>query len=127
MRYLIDTHILIWFMEKKRRIPVRILTLLADPNIEVLISVVNVWEMVIKQQSGKLKVPKDIQGDIKKAGFKILPIEISHVLGIRNLSNIHKDPFDRILLAQAQEENLSFITADSKLAKYKIPGTILIN
>lgn len=122
MKYLLDTHLFIWAMEDNRRVPGKIKLLLKDPINEILISLVSVWEMVIKKSKGKLKVPKDIAGGVKEAGFKILPIEISHVLGVERLTTYkdHKDPFDRLLIAQAKVENLTLITSDPKIWQYKI-------
>ena len=120
MRYLIDTHVFIWLMENSKKISPEIKTFLQDPSIDVLISIVSIWEIVIKQAKGLLKSPKDIEGSISEAGFKVLPLEVSHVLKLKRLPDYHQDPFDRILIAQALAENLTLITADPKIWKYKL-------
>lgn len=118
--FLLDTQIFIWWMEKSPRLSNELLKLLNDPQDQILLSVASVWEMVIKKGKKKLKTPKDIEGGIKASGFSILPIEISHVLAVEKLPLYHKDPFDRVLVAQAQAENLTLITSDQKIWKYSI-------
>lgn len=121
MRYLIDTHIFIWAMENKKSLSESIKNEITDPNNTVFISVATVWEIIIKNAKKKLKAPKDIKGDIEASNFQLLPIGIEHVLEVKKLLNIHKDPFDRILIAQTKAEGLTLITSDAKIWKYKIP------
>ena len=120
MRYLIDTQIFIWLMEDSKKVPPEIRTLLQDSSINVFISIANIWEIVIKQAKGRLKTPEDIEISINKVGFKVLPIEVYHVLGLRRLPDYHRDPFDRILTAQALAEDLTLITSDKKIWKYNL-------
>lgn len=126
MRYLIDTQIFIWLMESNKRLTSNYVALLRNPKTNIYISIASIWEMIIKQSLGRLKIPSDLEGDLQKAGFHVLPIEISHILGLKTLPHIHKDPFDRMLVAQAGKENLRLITSDKKIAKYKVPGTMLV-
>lgn len=107
-------------MEKNRRLGEELYSLLNNSENQILLSVATVWEVVIKQSKGKLKLPNDIKGGIKASGFNLLPIEISHVLAVEKLPKFHRDPFDRILIAQAKVENCTLITNDSKMKKYKI-------
>src|SRR4030042_3195716 len=111
-RLLLDTHLFIWWMGKSRRLSKNITNLLNDPNNLIFLSIASVWEMIIKQGKKKLKVPRDIEGGVREAGFNLLPIDISHVLRIRELPTYHRDPFDRMLIAQAQAEGLQLITND---------------
>ena len=120
MRYLIDTQIFIWLMEDSKKVPPEIRTLLQDSSINVFISIASIWEIVIKQAKGRLKTPEDIEISINKVGFKVLPIEVYHVLGLRRLPDYHRDPFDRILTAQALAEDLTLITSDKKIWKYNL-------
>jgi len=120
MRYLIDTQVFIWLMEDSKKVSPGIRTLLQDPSINVFISIASIWEIVIKQAKGRLKTPKDIERTIHAVGFNVLPIEVSHVLGLKRLPDHHKDPFDRILIAQAKIEDLTLITSDQKIWKYKL-------
>lgn len=120
--FLIDTEILIWGMEKSPKLSVKIKALLENTENQIFVSAASVWEIVIKKAKGRLKTPDDLEGGIKEAGFKFLPIGISHVLGVGKLPNFkdHKDPFDRVLISQAKAENLILITSDPKILRYKL-------
>ena len=120
--FLIDTQIFIWGMEKSPKLSSKLKILLEDTENQVFISVASMWEMVIKQARGKLKLPQSIEKGIKDAGFKILSIEALHVLSISKLRfyKDHNDPFDMILISQAKVENLTLITSDPKIWKYKL-------
>ncbi len=120
MGYLLDTQTFIWVMEGNRRLSQYLKDRISDPNNEIFVSVGSIWEIVIKKRKG-LKVPKDVLGGIKKSNFSLLSIEISHVLEVEKLADFHKDPFDRILIAQAKIENLTLITSDKKIWQYNIP------
>lgn len=118
--YLLDTHIFIWGMEESIRLSKDIKLKISDPSNKVFISVATVWEIIIKRAKKGLNVPKDIVGGIKASGFQLLSIEVAHVLEVEKLPLYHKDPFDRILIAQAKVENLTLITSDQKFQKYKL-------
>ncbi len=119
--FLIDTQVLIWWMEKSIRLSKEIYTLINNPRNKIILSVASVWEMLIKEGKQKLKVPKNIVEDATSKGFVILPITISHVMGLRDLQHVHNDPFDRILISQAKAEGYTLISSDDKIAQYKIP------
>src|SRR3989344_1662277 len=118
--YLLDTHIFLWFLTDDKRLSVKTRQLLMDGANRVLLSSVCVWEIVIKKSLGKLRIPEDLGGAIKKSGFKILPIELDHVLELEKLPPVHRDPFDRMLVAQARQENCWLVTADPKIFRYKV-------
>lgn len=119
MRYLLDTQIFIWAMEENKRLSQDTKSKISDPNNKIFVSVATVWEIIIKKRKG-LKVPRDIPAGIQQSNFVLLSIDINHVLEVEELPGIHKDPFDRILIAQAKTENLTLITADPKIWKYNI-------
>jgi len=119
-RFLLDTQIFIRLMQGNSYLSQDLIKILKDPQNLVFISVASVWEIIIKRMNGKLKVPKNIEKSIRRAGFSILSIDISHVLGVEKLPILHKDPFDRILIAQAKEERCILITNDSKIKRYNI-------
>ena len=119
-RYLIDTHIFIWSMEKNQRLPEKIFSLLKNSQNSIFISVASIWEIIIKTGKKKLKTPQNIEKVINMAKFNVLPINLNHVLAVKTLPNIHSDPFDRILIAQSLVENLTLISSDPKMSKYKI-------
>ncbi len=118
--FLLDTHIFIWAMEKSMRLPEEIKSIIVDPQNKILISVASIWEIVIKKTTKQAKFNFDLETSIQQAGLEVLPIQVSHVLNLGDLPNYHKDPFDRILVAQAKVENLTIITTDKKIWRYDI-------
>lgn len=108
-------------MEENKKLPSDIKSIIDNPLNNIFVSVITPWEIVIKIKAKKLKVPKNFAGFIMNGIFKVMPIEISHVLGVGELPLHHKDPFDRILISQAKVENLTLITSDEKIRKYNIP------
>lgn len=120
MRYLIDTNIFIWWMEKNKRLSKNLFNLLNNPQNQIFLSVASVWEIVIKKAKKKLKTPKDVEGGVKASGFVAINIEMLHVLGIEKLPIHHNDPFDRIIISQAKAEDLTLVTSDNKIWKYDL-------
>lgn len=124
MRLLLDTHIFIWSDEAPERIPQDWLLALEDQHNELLLSVASVWEMQIKTQIGKmtLRLPlQDLITDYQNAnGLQLLPIEFRHVLTLDRLPFHHKDPFDRLIMAQAITENLTLVSADTAFDAYPV-------
>lgn len=119
-RYLLDTHIFIWWMEKSKKLSMVLYNFLNDPDKYIVLSTASVWEMVIKNKRGKLNLPEDLRSDLEKSGFGILNIDLSHILKVGELPFFHHDPFDRLLVAQAKVENLTLITSDEKIQKYDL-------
>jgi PIN domain nuclease of toxin-antitoxin system len=97
---------------------------IADPANDVLVSAVVAWEIAIKRGLGKLTAPPDFDAAIQSCGFIPLPITIAHALATESLPPYHRDPFDRMLVAQAQIENCTIITRDQVLAQYGAPTII---
>lgn len=118
--YLLDTHVFIWWIEGNSRIDKKVKSLIENSKGEVFISMASIWEMAIKISIGKLKLKNSIDKTINKARFEVLNISLSHALQIIKLPLIHKDPFDRMLVAQAIAENMTLITDDPKVGKYKV-------
>ncbi len=119
--FLIDTHVFIWWMENNRSLPLKIKQLLQDSQKDIFLSVVSIWEMLIKQSKNHLILPKDMEKGIEESGYTILPVDLPHAVALRNLPLFHKDPFDRMLVSQAKVENLKLITADKKIWQYDLP------
>lgn len=115
-----DTQVLIWAMEKSNKLKSKGRAVIESRKNELAVSVVTIWEMLIKKKLGELKVPDQIKEDLDKAGFSILSLTIDQVLVVDKLPLYHKDPFDRMLVSQAMAEDLTLITADSKLEKYQV-------
>jgi PIN domain nuclease of toxin-antitoxin system len=124
MRLLLDTHAFLWwiFDDPKLSSPAR--DAISHPATEVLFSVVSAWEIAIKARAGRLDLPADaarfIAGQLRANGFASLPVELEHALAVHGLPDIHKDPFDRLLAAQAQAEGLMLVTCDPHLSRYPI-------
>ena len=118
--FLLDTHVFIWAMEDNKLLPQGTKNKIADPNNKIFVSVASIWEIVIKRNLKKIKVNFDIESSIGKAGIEILAIEASHALETGKLPPHHKDPFDRMLVAQAIVEKLTIITTDEKIKKYDV-------
>lgn len=121
MRLLADTHLLIWTAISSGKLSASAKGLLEDPGNEVFFSTVSIWETAIKQGRGYPDFAMDaaaLRNGLLRSGFPELPIISEQVIGVANLPPIHRDPFDRLLVAQAQREGLLLITADVKLASY---------
>lgn len=116
--YLIDTHILIWWLEDNPKLSVNIKKILLKAP--VLVSTATLWEISIKQSIGKLKMEEDYFQYVEEAGFEILDVKTKHTLMVKELPLIHKDPFDRLLVSQAIAEGLTLITADQALSQYDL-------
>lgn len=118
MRLLLDTHIYLWSIKDDPKLSTAARALIVDAA-EVYISSVSIWEASIKAKLGKLEVDIDaLTTAISESGFLELPLNVKHINGVHRLPNFHKDPFDRILIAQAISEPLRFLTADEKLREY---------
>ena len=125
MRLLLDTHILLWAVSAPDRIPADVLQLLNDRNNEPHFSVVNIWEIAIKTGLGRPSFRVDpglIRQTLLDNDYRELSIAGAHALAIGDLPAIHKDPFDRMLIAQAAVEDMELFTADATIARY--PGRI---
>jgi PIN domain nuclease of toxin-antitoxin system len=121
MSYLLDTHTFIWWIEDNLNLSYQSKQIISNPNNLIFVSAVNTWEITIKKSLGKLNVPGNLEEIILQCGFDILPITIKHTLSIEHLDKYHDDPFDRLLISQAIIENLTIITRDEKIIKYKVP------
>ncbi len=120
MRYLLDTNIFLWSLNADRKLKTSIREIIENPHNEIYISVVSGWEISIKHRSGKLPLKTTLEECFEKSDFSILNINLSHIMQLNKLPTYHKDPFDRILIAQAKVENLTLITSDQKFQKYKL-------
>jgi len=120
-RFILDTHVLLWWLEGSKRLKKDIKNLIADEQNQVFVSVVSFWEISIKNRKGKLSLKTNLKTIIKESKFEIVNITPDYVLAADSLSKIHKDPFDRMLVAQAKAEKLKLITSDPKIWRYKAP------
>lgn len=124
MKLLLDTHTFIWWDSEPAKLSPQALALCQDRQNVLLLSVVSVWEMQIKLQLGKLRLTLPLREIIETQrqtnNVEILPITLVHVLALENLPTHHKDPFDRLLVAQALVEEAVLVSADPNIAKYAV-------
>lgn len=126
-RFLLDTHIFVWTKTAERPVLPHILSQMADPSNEVMVSLASAWELCIKASVGKLKGDASLlvgdEASFKRAleisGLQMLPIVPAHIFAVRNLQMHHRDPFDRLIVAQAMTEGMTLITADRRLDVYE--------
>jgi len=109
-RLLLDTHVVLWWLQGSDRLKDSVVVLLKDATNEVFVSAASVWEIAIKQGLGKLEAPDDLLDLIEQSGFEALSISSFHAEQAGRLPLAHKDPFDRMLIAQAQAEGLILVT-----------------
>jgi PIN domain nuclease of toxin-antitoxin system len=123
MKGLLDTHTFMWWDASPAKLPTRVLAFLSDPSNTLLLSVVSAWEIIIKIRLGKLSLGRplrDVLAQQQGNGVQILPVTLEHVLGLETLPTAHKDPFDRILAAQATVEGAVLLSADPIFAQYPV-------
>jgi PIN domain nuclease of toxin-antitoxin system len=116
---LLDTHVVLWWLTDDPTLSEDIKVRL-DHEPEVYVSPATVWEVAIKQSIGKLAEPADLPERIRGSGFRELPITSVHAITAGQLPLIHRDPFDRMLVAQAQCEDLTLVTRDADIHKYEV-------
>ncbi|AMM40596.1 twitching motility protein PilT [Candidatus Desulfofervidus auxilii] len=124
MRVLLDTHTFLWWISNDTRLSSRALEVISNGNNELLLSAASGWEIAIKVRLGRLQLPYEPERFIPEQlvinAIQSLPIKISHALHTYSLPIYHRDPFDRIIIAQAQLEGLPILTSDPQIAKYKV-------
>ncbi|MFV2056367.1 MAG: type II toxin-antitoxin system VapC family toxin [Thiohalomonadales bacterium] len=120
MNLLLDTHIIIWALENNPALPNEARNVIIDGSNLVFVSSASVWEISIKRSIGKLEVPDNIVDELSSHRFSVLNINAEHALLAGELPLIHKDPFDRMLIAQAKIEKLTFISTDPIMKQYNV-------
>lgn len=124
MRALLDTHVFLWWITADSRLPSQVREIIADGNNELFFSAASCWEIAIKTQLGRISLPGRpdvfISDQMTINAIQGLPIQASHALHVFNLPHLHRDPFDRIIVAQSQLEGLPVITSDTLIAEYKV-------
>ncbi|MGH7087770.1 MAG: type II toxin-antitoxin system VapC family toxin [Stellaceae bacterium] len=120
MRLLLDTHAFLWWMEESHALGAAAQAAISDPENNILISIASLWELTIKRALGKLTFPADLESVLREEGFSVLPITFAHLRQLGSLPLLHRDPFDRMLIAQAQAESIPITTADGKFAPYGV-------
>lgn len=121
MRLLLDTHAFLWWVSDFRRISESARKAIADPDSEVFVSAVSGWEIGIKKAKGRLAAPDNLAAVVEKKRFAHLPLTFDHAERAATLPPHHRDPFDRMLIAQARTEGLILVTRDSRIPLYDVP------
>jgi PIN domain nuclease of toxin-antitoxin system len=121
VRLLLDSHILLWWLMDDPALPAEAKTAIGDPNSEIFVSAATAWELAIKCALGRLEFPiGQMAAVLDEAGFTPLGIEVEHAVTAGALPHHHHDPFDRMLIAQAQQEGLTIVTVDSTIRRYAV-------
>ncbi len=119
MRLLLDTHVLLWWLADHPALSKQARHLIANEP-EVFASAASAWEIAIKRALGKLEAPEDLRAALDASGIRRLPIELEHAAIAGALPRHHDDPFDRMLVAQAQHEGLTLLTSDARISSYAV-------
>lgn len=121
MNLLLDTHVLLWWLDDNPTLSAEARAAISEPANIVFLSSAVIWEIRIKQSLGKLKVPKNFREVLEAQPFKMLDITSEHAHKIISLADYHRDLFDRMLIAQTMVERFTLITRDENIMKYKVP------
>jgi len=122
MRYLLDTHALIWYSGNPTKLPNVVRDTLNNPKSKLFISVASLWEIAIKIGAGKLEIVFDeLLERLKLVDIMVMPVENEYLTQLIKLPFIHKDPFDRLIIVTAQATNMTVVTIDENIQKYDVP------
>ena len=124
MRLLLDTHVFLWATHEPERLSDHVRELLLNTDNQLYFSLASCWEISVKQSLGKLRLAKPldhlITDEIAANGLRLLPIELSHLVRVGRLPFLHRDPFDRLLVAQAQVDDFTLVSKDGWVAQYDV-------
>lgn len=124
MRYLLDTHVWLWLLAEPERLEARLRERLADPATDLVLSAASSWEIAIKYERGRLALPESpttyVPSRMRRSGVSGLPVEHAHAVQVASLGDHHRDPFDRMLIAQAQVEGVPIVTVDPIFEAYDV-------
>ncbi|TCO56844.1 type II toxin-antitoxin system VapC family toxin [Actinocrispum wychmicini] len=121
MKLLLDTHALLWWFDGGDDLSPEAKDAIGEPTNSTVVSTATLWEISIKQSLGKLRIDGDLRQHMRDQYFEELPVVGDHAVAVRDLPLHHKDPFDRLLIAQARVEGLILVTADQAIAAYDVP------
>jgi PIN domain nuclease of toxin-antitoxin system len=120
MRLLLDTHTLLWSLSKPDRLTTEARRAIQEESNDVFVSIVSPWEIAIKKSRGNLHPPDDLEAQLEAKRFGLLPLSMPHTRAVESLPPHHGDPFDRMLIAQAQVEGMTLVTSDRDMRRYRV-------
>ncbi|MCP4680468.1 MAG: type II toxin-antitoxin system VapC family toxin [Deltaproteobacteria bacterium] len=124
-RILLDTHAFLWFIYDDPRLSSAAAASIENPEIEKVFSIASVWEIAIKHQIGKLELGMEFDAFVREylleSAIQLIPVSVVHLIAYSDLPLLHRDPFDRLLIAQSQVLKVPIVTVDSRIAAYDIP------
>jgi len=120
VRLLLDTHAFLWWLADDTKLGPKARAAIADERSTVFVSAASVWEIAVKRRSGKLDAPGDVADWIERCDFAPLSIDVEHAVAAAELPPHHRDPFDRMLVAQAQLEELTLVARDDAIDEYDV-------
>lgn len=121
MRLLLDSHVVLWWAADDPQLSTEVRDEINAPANLVFLSAATVWELAIKHAAGRLEIPADLVSRALENGLRPLPIELEHAAEAAALPAHHRDPFDRMLVAQARRESMTLVTADGAIGRYDVP------
>jgi len=124
VKLLLDTHALLWALARPGELAPEARRRLQDPSNTVFVSVASAWEMEIKRALGKLDAPDDLSEQMQRQRFAELPVRLRHIQALQGLPALHRDPFDRLLVAQALADELVVVTRDARIRAYPIRSIV---
>lgn len=119
-RLLLDTHVFVWCLSDVSRLSQAARASIAEPRNDIFVSAISGWEIAVKRAKGRMTAPDNLSEMIEERGFTHLPLTFHHAEQAGNLPPHHRDPFDRLLVAQAQAEGLILVTRDARIPRYGI-------
>jgi PIN domain nuclease of toxin-antitoxin system len=123
MKYLLDTHALIWFLDDDKQLPIDIKNIICSDEADIYLSIASFWEMAIKIARGKLKLSQPLANlldTLEDQSIALLPIQPAHILKLLDLPFEHNDPFDRIMIAQCLQDEIAFISNEELFLRYGV-------
>ena len=117
----LDTHVFLWWLDDPQLLSKAARKAISDGKNTVYVSAAVIWEIPIKKALGKLDAPDDLEAAMVANRFLSLPVTMSHALAVKALPDLHRDPFDRLLIAQTRHEGFKFVSRDSYIASYDVP------